>query len=210
MAAAICYLPANILPVMTRLYAHSREQWRWMAGRSVTLLLVVTLLGVLRHATQDSWRRLYAHLLGAASLHTAGWLLIRRAIAMGDYHPGALWDLPLLASFLWLGIAGLESYRLAPAPVEIPGLVVDHRWSLRLAVAGVISLPLLGAWSVLAPSEPNARHYRIDLTLGTILIGVLLLLMRQRRVDAHRRSLMRDTQRSLEQTNRLQAYLVQH
>jgi signal transduction histidine kinase len=171
-------------------------------------LLVAALLGVLWRATQGSWRRLYTHLLGAASLHVVGWLLIRSAIAMGDYRPGSLWDLPLLASFLWLGIAGLESYRLSPEPVRIPGMVVDHRWALRLSVAGVISLPLLGAWSVLAPSEPNARHYRIDLTLGTILVGVLLLLMRQRRVDAHRRSLMRDTQRSLEQTNRLQAYLV--
>jgi signal transduction histidine kinase len=171
-------------------------------------LPIASLLGILWRATQGSWRRLYAHLLGAASLRTAGWLLIRWAIAIGDYHSGSLWDLPLLASFLWLGIAGLEAYRLSPALVEIAGLVVDHRWSLRLAVAGIISLPLLGAWSVLAPSESTVRHYRIDLTLGTIFVGVLLLLLRQRRVDAHRRSLMHDTQRSLDQTNRLQAYMV--
>jgi signal transduction histidine kinase len=171
-------------------------------------LLLLALLFVLRRATRGGWQRLYTHLLGASVLHGAGWLLIRWAIATGNYHPGSLWDLPVLASFLWLGIAGLESYRLAPAPVEIPGRVLDHRWSLRLAVAGVVSLPLLGAWSVLFPSGSGARHYRIDLTLGAILVGVLLLLLRQRRVDGHRHSLMRDTQRSLDQTNRLQAYMV--
>ncbi len=183
-------------------------QRHYMELTAAAWLLVAALLGVLWRATQGSWRRLYAHLLGAATLHGVAWLLVRWAMERGDYHPGSLWDLPLLASFLWLGIAGLESYRLAPAPVEIPGLVVDHRWSLRLAVAGVVSLPLLGAWSMLAPSDSIVRHYRIDLTLGTILVGVLLLLLRQRRVDAHRHSLMRDTQRSLDQTNRLQAYMV--
>jgi signal transduction histidine kinase len=171
-------------------------------------LLLAGPLFVLWRTTHDGWRRLYGHLLGAGSLHAAAWLLIRWAIAMGDYHPGSLWDLPLVGSFIWFGMAGLEAYRLAPKPEEVPGLVVDHRWALQLAVAGVVSLTLLGAWSMLAPSRPIVRHYRIDLTLGTILIGVLLLLLRQRRVDGNRRSLMRDTQRSLDQTNRLQAYMV--
>jgi signal transduction histidine kinase len=171
-------------------------------------VLLAALLATLWRTTRDGWHRLYGHLFGAASLHLAAWLLIRWAMAMGDYHPGSLWDVPLIGSFLWFGIAGLEAYRLAPAPEEIPGLEVDHRWALRLAAAGIISLPLLGAWSVLAPSPTIVRHYRIDLTLGTILVGVLLLLMRQRRVDRHRRSVMRDTQRSLDQTNRLQAYMV--
>jgi signal transduction histidine kinase len=183
-------------------------QWHYIELTAAVGLLLAALLFVLRRATRDGWRRLYAHLLGASLLHAAGWLLVRWAIALGDYHAGSLWDLPLLASFLWIGIAGIESYRLAPAPVEIPGIVVDHRWALRLAVAGVVALSLLGAWSVLAPSERIVRHYRIDLTLGAIFVGVSLLLLRQRRVDGHRRSLMRDTQRSLDQTNRLQAYMV--
>jgi len=135
------------------------------------------------------------------------WLLIRWAIARGSYHLGSLWDLPLVGSFAWFGIAGIEGRRLERALEEAP-VVADHRWALRLAVAGIVSLPLLGIWSLLARMEPAVWSYRIDLTLGAIPVGVLLLLWRQRRVDAHRRSLLRDTQRSLDQANRLQAYMV--
>jgi two-component system NtrC family sensor kinase len=94
------------------------------------------------------------------------------------------------------------------ASAEPAERAVDHQWALRLAIGGLVSVPLLGAASVLFSSRPSVHQYRIDLTLGAIVIGMLLVLLRQRRVDQHRRSLLRDTHRSLDQTNRMQTYMV--
>ena len=174
---------------------------------AVNLVLVAALIFQHRQ-TRGDWRKLYAYLLGASALHGAGWLLIRWAIARAAYFPGSLYDLPLLASFAWLGYAGLEAHRLAPAPEESDGRAADHRWALRLSVIGIVSLPLLGGWAMLAPSAPAVERFRLDLTLSAILIGMLLLLLRQSRVDVHRRALLKDTRLSLDKTNRLQAHLV--
>ncbi|HVB34581.1 MAG TPA: HAMP domain-containing sensor histidine kinase [Patescibacteria group bacterium] len=171
------------------------------------LVLVAALILQCRK-TQGDWHRLYAHLLGASALHAIGWLLIRWALARGAYFPGSLYGLPLLASFAWLGYAGLEGYRSSPAPEDLAGSPADHRWALRLSVVGIVMLPLFGSWAMLAASAPDVERFRLDLTLGAIMIGMLLLLLRQRRVDAYRRVLLGDTQLSLDKTNRLQAHLV--
>ncbi|HVC00360.1 MAG TPA: HAMP domain-containing sensor histidine kinase [Candidatus Dormibacteraeota bacterium] len=171
-------------------------------------LALVAALVLQYRQTHGDWRNLYAHLLGASALHAATWLLIRWAIARGAYFPGSLYDLPLLASFAWLGYAGLQAYRLRPAPEESAVRPADHRSALRLSVIGILSLPMLGCWAMVAPSAPAVERVRLDLTLGTIMVGMLILLLRQRRVDAYRRALIRDTQFSLDKTNRLQTHLV--
>jgi signal transduction histidine kinase len=169
--------------------------------------LIVTLYVAWRHAC-NHWRRIYLHLLGAASLHLFAWLLIRWALLRGVYFSGSLFDLPLIASFLWFGIGGLEAYRLSPVPDESGLRPIDHRSAIRVAIAGIVAMPLLGVWAIFARSSEVVRHFRIDLTLGTIVIGVLLLLLRQNRVDRYRRSLLRATEQSLDKMNRLQTQLV--
>lgn len=185
--------------------AYSRHYFE--LALAANLVLVVS-LGFQWRKTRGGWHGLYTHLLGASVLHTAGWLAIRWEIAHGGYFPGSLYDLPLLASFAWLGFAGLEAHRVAPAPEEQTGSPVDSRWALRLFAVGIVSLPVLGCWTMFAPSEAQVESFRLDLTLGGIVVGMLLLLLRQRRVDAYRRVLLEQTQLSLDKTNRLQAQLV--
>lgn len=171
-------------------------------------LVLITALILVCRRTQGAWHRLYTHLLGASALHAFGWLLIRWALARGVYFPGSLYALPLLASFAWLGYAGMEGHRLSPAPEEVASRPVDHRWALRLSVVGIVLLPVFGSLAMLVPSVRGVERVRLDLTLGAIVVGMLLLLLRQRRVDAYRRVLLRDTRLSLEKTNRLQTQLV--
>jgi signal transduction histidine kinase len=178
---------------------------------ALTLSVHLMLLGLLFfywRKAQEDWRDLYGHLLGASALHAAGWLLVLWAIPRGFYFPGSLYDLPLLAAFAWLGFAGLKAHQSAPRPTETAGTAMDHRWALRLSVVGIISLPVLGCWAMLTPSAPAVERFRIDLTLGGIIVGMLLLLLRQRRVDVYRRVLLGDTRLSLDKTNRLQTQLV--
>lgn len=174
---------------------------------AASLVLVVSLFFCWRK-TEDGWHRLYAHLLGASGLHAAAWLLICRAIARGGYSPGSLYDVPLVVSFAWLGYAGLLAHQSAPTVEVGASREIDHRWALRLSAMGIGSLPLLGCWVMLTPSPAPIERFRIDLVLGGILMGTLLLIARQQRVDAYRRAALKDTQRSLDQTNRLQTQLV--
>ncbi len=169
--------------------------------------LLAPLLFHLWRTTRGGWRQLYGHLLGAATLHAAGWLAIRWALARGVYHPCSLWDVPLIASFLWFGWTGMEAHRLKPAPVERRG-ALSHRWALRLEATGIISLSLLGALAMLGGRGTRTGQIQGDLTLGAIVVGMLLLLLRQRRVDRYRHRLLEQTQISLDKKNRLQAYLV--
>jgi signal transduction histidine kinase len=181
--------------------------WRYAGLTAAANLLLVPLLFHLWRPTRAGWRRLYGHLLGAVSLHAAGWLEIRWALARGVYRPGSLWDVPLIASFLWFGWTGMEAHRLKPAPEEQPG-TLSHRWALRLEIEGITSLSVLGALAILGAWNTKTAHFRLDLTLGAILVGMLLLLLRQRRVDRYRHRILEQTQISLDKKNRLQAYLV--
>jgi signal transduction histidine kinase len=183
-------------------------QWHYRELTAAANLLLVALLFAVWRDTRSGWHRVYGHLLGASSLHAVAWLLVRWAVAHGSYSTGSLFDLPLLASFLWFGIAGLDASRLSFDLDEAPGISIDHRWALRLAVAGIVSLPLMGVWAMFADATVEVRRMRIDLTLAAIAIGILLLLLRQHLVDRNRRSLLLDTQLSLDKTNRLQAHLV--
>lgn len=185
--------------------AYQQDYLVLSAGANVGL---AALLYVVWRGAPESWRRIYFHLFGAASLHAVAWVSIRWAIERGSYFSGSLLDLPLVASFLWYGLAGLQAHRLSPAPEPSRGERLDHRWALRLAVTGILSLPVLGAWAVRGAEPDAVRRYRVDLTLVAIVAGMLLLLLRQRQADRDRRSLFRATTQSLDKLNRLQAHLV--
>ncbi len=174
---------------------------------AANLLLVASLFALRRHAL-GGWRRIYAHLFGACSLHAVAWLLLRWSVSRGAFSLGMLFDLPLVASFVWFGLAGANASGLTLQPAQTPPKPMDHRWALRLAVAGILTLPLTGLWAMFEQVPAEVRRLRIDLTLVAITAGILLLLIRQRRVDRNRRALLLDTQRSLDKSNRLQAHLV--
>jgi signal transduction histidine kinase len=183
-------------------------QQHYLALSTIANLGLAGLLWLVWRGAPAAWRRVYFHLFGAASLHAAAWISIRWAIERGTYFSGSILDLPLIVSFLWFGHAGIVGHRLSPAPEPSRGRHLDHRWALRLALAGMLSVPLLGAWAVRGSERDAVRHYRVDLTLAAIVLGMLLLLLRQRQVDRDRQSLVRDSTQSLEKMSRLQAHLV--
>jgi signal transduction histidine kinase len=183
-------------------------RWHYLELTAAAALFLLVILFALWRATHAAWRRIYGQLLGASTLHGGGWLFVCWAVARGRYAPGSLADLPLVASFLWLGIAGFQAARLAPEPETHGGHPIDHRWALRLAAAGIASLPAFGVWSLFEQAPDPVRRGRIDLTIGAAAVGILLLLLRQRQMNRNRRTLLLDTQLSLDQTNRLQAHLV--
>jgi len=67
-----------------------------------------------RHcAVREGGRPLAPHLrdlAGAGAAYTFGSLLVNLSIYRGVYSTGSLYDLPIIASLLWLGTAGVTAY----------------------------------------------------------------------------------------------------
>jgi signal transduction histidine kinase len=180
-------------------------------------------LGVLCLRTRGRWRVVYAHLFGAAALYAFASQTANVAIAQNKYYTGSVYDLPLVASFVWFGTAGILARQLCPeaepvvdspeaeearsvaARPQAPGV-----WPARLAMAAVLSMPLLALWSVALSHAPDeVRHFRLNVTLIAILPLSFLVFLRQHLLDADRLRLLRASQESLESLRRLQSQMVQ-
>lgn len=159
------------------------------------------------------WRKVYLHLFGAASLYTVGSLAINEAIDAKAYVTGGLIDLPLVASFVWFGAAGILARRWArnatagPVETTVQGA---EAWPASLAMLAILSLPVMALWAERQPDTPvDVKDFRIVLTLVAIMAFTALLLMRQVLAERERRQLLNDARGSLENLQRLQSQFVQ-
>src|SRR5712691_274077 len=179
-------------------------------------------LGIFALSAKGPWRVVYANLFGATLIYTVSSVLINVAIDQQKYYTGSVYDIPLVASFVWLGTSGVLAYRLCPVaepeeekPEEEARWIAGLRWNegawtSRLAMAAVLSLPALAIWSLLASAEPPAvRRFRLVVTLAAIVPLTFLVFLRQHLVDGDRLRLLRTSQESLENLRRLQTQFVQ-
>ena len=168
-------------------------------------------MGALAFRARGGWRTVYWNLFGASAAYiVALWLAVTEGIR-GRYHAGGLVNLPVMVTFVWFGTAGIVAHRISPAPDKSEEeRTRDAMWPARLAMLAIVSLPAMAAWSVFLSHAPVAvRHFRLLLTLVTIVVGTALVFFRQQLVDRERLSLMRGLQNSVEQLKRLQMQFVQ-
>lgn len=168
-------------------------------------------MGALAFRARGGWRTVYWNLFGASAAYiVALWLAVAEGIR-GRYHAGGLVNLPVMVTFVWFGTAGIVAHRISPAPDKSEEeRTRDAMWPARLAMLAIVSLPAMAAWSVFLSHAPVAvRHFRLLLTLVTIVVGTALVFFRQQLVDRERLSLMRGLQNSVEQLKRLQMQFVQ-
>lgn len=178
---------------------------------TVANLVFVVGLAVLFLRTRSEWRKVYAHLFGASVVYVLANFAIDSAASLGRYHTGGLYDVPLIASFVWMGTAGIIAHQLSPVPdPPSPEHNEYAQWPGLLAMVGLFSMPLLAAWSIfLSAAPPPVRVFRLALTLTSIILGSALVFLRQHLVDQDRLRLLRASQESLENLKRLQAQFVQ-
>lgn len=167
------------------------------------------------------WRRIYAHLAAARAVYVIRLLAVQVVAGRGTYTRGSLYDLPLLVSFLWLGTVGVLAYQNREEEANLPlplatersaenNSAGESRWPSRLARLALLSLPLLGCWSVLVSRAPMAvREFRILVTLGAVLPLGSLAFLRHELLDRERLRLLRASQESLNNLKRLQMQFVQ-
>jgi signal transduction histidine kinase len=175
------------------------------------VLLVLGFASLLLRA-KGRWREIYAHLFSAALLYTAGSFIANRAIEGQTYYTGGPADLPLIASFVWFGTAGIVAYSLKPIPEESPARTAsDSRWPARFAMTAVFSVPLMSFWTIWFSHNPHSvRIFRIAVAQLMLIVAASLLFIRQRLVDRDRLRLLSASQEALDDLRRFQQQMVQN
>jgi signal transduction histidine kinase len=171
------------------------------------------LIGVLLLASITStagWRRLYLHLLAASVVYGVNSQFLDRAAANSTYYSGSVYDIALIATVAWITAAALSSRAW---DMQISEFNLDRLWRRlvrQLAMMAILSLPLLGLWTVLSdPSAGRTRAFRIfTVLLGMLFIGSFVFL-RQYLQDQALLSLLRDSRHAYESQKELQSQLVQ-
>ncbi len=210
---AFTVIPWQFILFDPTVYLNSFTHLYWVEN-----LLLLLGVGILWLRTKGAWRRVYAHLFYAAGMYSMSSLVINVAILRGEYHTGSLFDIPLIASFVWFGTAGVIASRITPASEPEPREAAPPRaqrmaeggWTSRLAMAAVLSLPAMAAWNISVSGAPWAvREFRMVATLVAMVVLTGLVFLRQHFVDRERVRLLAASQESLENLRRLQNSFAQ-
>jgi diguanylate cyclase (GGDEF)-like protein len=168
-------------------------------GRSFDLLymlehfVLLTCLTAVWIQSRRPWRRIYGHLLGAATLYAASSIAASFAIDFHKYYTGSVYDIPLLGAMAWFAaiptLAGRSTLKSEGAePRSTP-----NAWVAALAMLATISLPLMAAWALSASGiPPQVRYFRIALTLITMIAMATVTWTKQRRLDKQLAQAYRD------------------
>jgi len=173
------------------------------------LLLAVLALAI--STSSGGWRRLYLHFLAVALLYSINSQFLDVASADSTYYSGSLYDIPLIATVVWMAAAALSAreWNLQSYPSTLHPLwwkkVVP-----RLAMLALLSLPVLGVWTVLLDkSAVPSRAFRVFTVLAAMLVLGAFVFLRQYFQDQALMALLQDSRRGYESHKRLQSQLVQ-
>jgi signal transduction histidine kinase len=174
-------------------------------------LIVLAGFAILSVRAKGTWRTVYLNLFGAMLLYDLGLVAAYWADNHGAVYPANLFDMPLIASFLWLGTTGIIARKLAPEPDPLPSPIRrDVQWPAQLAMLGVLAAPLLAMWTVfVSKAPPEVQRFRLLATLIVLVIGTALVFFRQQLVYQERTGLVHELWESLENVKRLQTHFVQ-
>jgi signal transduction histidine kinase len=175
-------------------------------------ILLVIGFGLLLRRAQGKWREIYAHLFSASLMYAAGSFITNRAIDASTYYTGGPADLPLIASFVWFGTAGIVAYQLKPqARQSVARSEPASRWAARLVMIAVFSIPLMCLWTIWFSHNPHSvRIFQIEAGQSMLIIAASLLFLRQRLVDGDRLRLLVASQEAFEDLKRVQEQMVQN
>ena len=170
-------------------------------------LIFLSGLAVLRVSSDGLWRRVYAHLFGAAFLYSASSVIASVAIDFHKYYTGSFYDLPLVAALAWFTVVGLFSGEL-PQEERLRDEVESNQgiWPARVAMAAVYSSPLMVMWALfMGNAALPIRMYRLQITLGAMLLMGALVTLRGHLIQGELTRLLRGAREALDVQQRLQA-----
>jgi signal transduction histidine kinase len=172
--------------------------------------LLLGLLGTAAWTSSGGWRRLYLHLFAASLLYGINSQLLDRAQAQNTYYSGSTYDIALIGTLAWMAAAALSARNWSLSSHEFS---LDRRWKKvipRLAMLAILSLPMLGLWTVLVDrSAAPLREFRIFAVLGAMLFLGTFVFLRQYFQDQALVALVDESRKRYDSQKRLQNQLVQ-
>lgn len=172
------------------------------------LLVGVLILAAL--TSTSGWRRLYLHFMVASVLYAVNSQLLDRALADNVYYSGSVYDVPLFGMVAWMAAAALSSREWELKSVEFQ---LNPRWKSlvpQLAMLAILSLPVLGLWTVLFDHSPApTRTFRIFAVLIAMLLLGSFVFSRQYLQDQTLMSLLGESRQAYASQMQLQNQLVQ-
>jgi signal transduction histidine kinase len=208
-----------VLPWMYAAFSLEQYNYNFILLQNTQNMIIVCGFGYLWLKSAGAWRIVYANLMAASALYLISSLTINVALEYNRYYTGSLYDLPLISSFLWFALAGTIAYQKR-AELDSPSTNVadtdsekSHGESVipaRLSMAAVLSLPLFAIYTIRYSHEgPAVRDFRLMTVLIAAIPLVLLVFLRTYLADADRVRLLAQSERSIENLQRLQAQIVQ-
>jgi signal transduction histidine kinase len=174
------------------------------------------ILALVAFRSQGAWRHFYLHFLGAAATYGFASILINNAIGSRRYYRGSFYDLPLNSAIAWFCLTAItcnvNSQRGQPHPEERrrPNSKIVP-WSARLSVLATLSTPVIGLWLVTkAETQESVSHFRILLTLFTMLLLTILLLLKQDLLNFKLARYLQDASLAYSNLKRFEEQLVQN
>jgi signal transduction histidine kinase len=208
-----------VFPWMYAMPSEGQYNYNYTLITNIQNMVIVIGLGALWLKSRGAWRVVYANLFGGAAMYMLSSLTINVAIDMNKYSTGSLYDLPLISSFLWFGLAGAIAYLKraeldasvdTETETDTDRTGSESRWAARLAMAAVMSLPALAIYTLRYERDfPEVRDFRLMTTLIASLPIAFLVFLRTHMADADRARLLAKSEQSIKNLQRLQAQLVQ-
>ena len=173
-------------------------------------ILLLAALGQAAWTSSSGWRRLYVHLFSVGLLYAISLRVLTGAVENGRYYAGSLYDVPFIAALAWMAAAVLSARKWNLQSREIS---LDPRWKKvipRLAMMALLSLPVLGLWTVLFDQSPApSRVFRISTVLVAMLLLGAFVFLRQYVQDQALMAVLQESRRGYDSQKRLQSELVQ-
>jgi signal transduction histidine kinase len=208
-----------VLPWMYAVPSLAQYNDNYILLHNIQNMLIVGGFGYLCLRSTGAWRVVYANLFGASTMYMLSSLTINVALESNRYYTGSLYDIPLISSFLWFALAGVIAFQKRDAldapsgdgfDAEPASPDEDSVVPARLAMAAVISLPLFAIYTLrFAHEDTGIREFRLMTVLLASIPLALLVFLRTYLADADRTRLLSQSQRSIENLQRLQAQIVQ-
>jgi signal transduction histidine kinase len=185
-------------------------------GNQVCLIILV----VVAIRSRGRWRGFYLHFLGAFALYSFSSILINQAIDSGRYYTGSFYDVPLTAAMAWFCVTAINYNVDSPSggpqspdepKIENRSSSISILWPARLAMLATLSTPLIGLSLVVSgEAQDPVRHFRILLTLFTMLLLTILLVFKQDLLNFRLGGYLREASEAYSDLRRFEDQLVQN
>lgn len=172
--------------------------------------LLLAVLAIAVWTSSGGWRLLYLNIFVPALFYAVNSQFLNRAAATDAYYSGSPYDIPMIGTLAWIAatVWCAREWELKTTEFRF-----DAKWSnaiSRVAMLALLSLPVLGLWTVLLDASPAAvRTFRVYVVLTAMLMLGACVFLRQYMQDQALMQLLEESRQGFESQKKLQNQLVQ-